>query len=305
MAFLNLHHLRYFRVAAQELNLTRAAAKLNLSVPALSVQLRQLEHNLGHPLFDRCRGGWTLTEAGRLALEYAETITRAGDELVDVLAHRPRADRQFLRAGVVATLSRNFLLEFIRPALHREGVGVVLRSGGLRDLLVLLHAHQVDLVLSNQPARRDAETPWHSHLLAELPVSLVGAPVWQRQRRRFPDDFGSVPLILPSQESNTRAGFDLLLAACDIRPRIIAEVDDMATLRLLAREGEGLALVPPVVVRDEIEAGTLIEMHRLTQVRETFYAITPSRRFPNPLVAELVGRMHPQPQRRRAIKRAP
>jgi LysR family transcriptional activator of nhaA len=305
MAFLNLHHLRYFRVAAQELNLTRAAAKLNLSVPALSVQLRQLEHNLGHPLFDRCRGGWTLTEAGRLALEYAETITRAGDELVDVLAHRPRADRQFLRAGVVATLSRNFLLEFIRPALHREGVGVVLRSGGLRDLLVLLHAHQVDLVLSNQPARRDAETPWHSHLLAELPVSLVGAPVWQRQRRRFPDDFGSVPLILPSQESNTRAGFDLLLAACGIRPRIIAEVDDMATLRLLAREGEGLALVPPVVVRDEIEAGTLIEMHRLTQVRETFYAITPSRRFPNPLVAELVGRMHPQPQRRRAIKRAP
>ena len=180
MAFLNLHHLRYFRVAAQELNLTRAAAKLNLSVPALSVQLRQLEHNLGHPLFDRSRGGWTLTEAGRLALEYAETITRAGDELVDVLAHRPRADRQFLRAGVVATLSRNFLIEFIRPALHREGVGVVLRSGGLRDLLVLLHAHQVDLVLSNQPARRDAETPWHSHLLAELPVSLVGAPVWQR-----------------------------------------------------------------------------------------------------------------------------
>jgi LysR family transcriptional activator of nhaA len=269
------------------------------------VQLRQLEHNLGHPLFDRCRGGWTLTEAGRLALEYAETITRAGDELVDVLAHRPRADRQFLRAGVVATLSRNFLLEFIRPALHREGVGVVLRSGGLRDLLVLLHAHQVDLVLSNQPARRDAETPWHSHLLAELPVSLVGAPVWQRQRRRFPDDFGSVPMILPSQESNTRAGFDLLLAASGIRPRIIAEVDDMATLRLLAREGEGLALVPPVVVRDEIEAGTLIEMHRLTQVRETFYAITPSRRFPNPLVAELVGRMHPQPQRRRAIKRAP
>jgi LysR family transcriptional regulator, transcriptional activator of nhaA len=305
MAFLNLHHLRYFRVAAQELNLTRAAAKLNLSVPALSVQLRQLEHNLGHPLFDRSRGSWTLTEAGRLALEYAETITRAGDELVDVLAHRPRADRQFLRAGVVATLSRNFLLEFIRPALHREGVGVVLRSGGLRDLLVLLHAHQVDLVLSNQPARRDAETPWHSHLLAELPVSLVGAPVWQRQRRRFPDDFGSVPLILPSQESNTRAGFDLLLAASGIRPRIIAEVDDMATLRLLAREGEGLALVPPVVVRDEIEAGTLIEMHRLTQVRETFYAITPSRRFPNPLVAELVGRMHPQPQRRRAIKRAP
>jgi len=221
-----------------------------------------------------------------------------------VLTHRPRADRQFLRAGAVATLSRNFLLEFIRPALHRAGVGVVLRSGGLRELLVLLHAHQVDLVLSNQPARRDAETPWHSHRLAELPVSLVGAPAWRRPRRRFPEDFASVPLILPSEESNTRGGFDLLLAAAGIRPRIIAEVDDMATLRLLAREGEGLALVPPVVVRDEIEAGTLVETHRLPQLRETFYAITPSRRFPNPLVAELVERMRPDSLPKPAVKPA-
>ena len=91
-------------------------------------------------------------------------------------------------------------------------------------------------------------------------------------------------------ESNVRAGFDRLLAAAGARPRIIAEVDDMATLRLMAREGEGLALVPPVVVRDEINAKTLVETHRIAQLRETFYAITPSRRFPNPLVAELVGR---------------
>ena len=61
--------------------------------------------------------------------------------------------------------------------------------------------------------------------------------------------------------------------------------------RMIAREGEGLALVPPVVVRDEIEEGVLVETHRIPQIRETFYAITPSRRFPNPLVGELVARM--------------
>ena len=71
----------------------------------------------------------------------------------------------------------------------------------------------------------------------------------------------------------------------------MAEVDDMAMLRLLAREGEGLALVPPVVVRDEIETGVLVETHRIPQIQETFFAITPSRRFPNPLVGELVSRM--------------
>lgn len=291
MPFLNYHHLRYFRVIARELSLTRAAEKLNLSTPALSIQLKQLESSLGHALFERERGGLRLTEAGRVALDYAETIGRAGEELMDVMQHRPHGGRQVLRVGAVATLSRNFLLEFLRPALHREAVEVVVRSGGLRELMLSLHAHQVDLVLSNQEARRDAETPWHSHLLAELPVSLVGTPAWKKKRLKFPEGFAEVPVILPSLESNTRAGFDRLLAAAGARPRIIAEVDDMATLRLLAREGEGLALVPPVVVRDEIERGELVETHRVPELRETFYAITPSRRFPNPLVAELVERM--------------
>lgn len=292
MAFLNYHHLRYFRVIARELSLTRAAEKLNLSAPALSIQLRQLEESLGHKLFDRERGGLVLTEAGRLALDYADTIGRAGEELMDVMQQRPRGGgRQVLRVGAMATLSRNFQLEFLRPVLHRPEVEVIIRSGPLRELRMALQAHEVDVVLSNQPVRRDAETPWHSHLLAEQPVSLVGVPAWRKKKLGFPQDFRDVPVILPSLESNTRAAFDRLVTAADVRPRVMAEVDDMAMLRLLAREGEGLALVPPVVVRDEIETGVLVVTHRIPQIRETFYAITPSRRFPNPLVGELVGAM--------------
>ncbi len=292
MAFLNYHHLRYFRVIARELSLSRAAERLNLSAPALSIQLKQLEESLGHALFERGRGGLKLTEAGRVALDYADTIGRAGEELMDVMGNRaPGAARQVLRVGAVATLSRNFQVEFLRPALHRAEVEVVVRSGALRDLLVALHAHEVDVVLSNSPARRDVETPWHSHLLAEQAVSLVGVAAWKKKRLKFPEGFGDVPVILPSMESNTRAAFDRITAAAGVRPRVLAEVDDMAMLRLLAREGEGLALVPPVVVRDEIEDGVLVETHRIPQIRETFYAITPSRRFPNPLTAELVGRM--------------
>jgi LysR family transcriptional activator of nhaA len=290
MPFLNYHHLRYFRLIARDLNLTRAAKRLHLSAPALSLQLRQLEESLGHRLFERRRTGLVLTEAGRIALDYAEAIGRAGDELLDVMQHRPRVGRQVLRIGAVATLSRNFQLEFLLPVLHRPDVEVVLRSGGFPELLMMLHSHQVDLVLSNQSARRDAETHWHSHRLEEQPVSLVGTPSWKRRRLRFPDGMKDIPVILPSQESNMRAGFDRLLASAGVRPRIVAEVDDMAMIRLLAREGEALALVPPVVVQSEIKEGVLVETHRIPQIRETFYAVTPSRRFPNPLVAELVQR---------------
>ncbi len=152
MAFLNYHHLRYFRAIASERSLRAAADKLKLSPPALSIQLKQLEDALGHKLLERGRGGVTLTEAGRLALDYAETIFRAGEELTDVMQHGLRAGRRVVRVGVVATLSRNFQLETFRPLLGRQDVELVVRSGALRDLLGLLHTHQVDLVLSNQAA---------------------------------------------------------------------------------------------------------------------------------------------------------
>jgi LysR family transcriptional activator of nhaA len=286
--FLNYHHLRYFRAIAREGNLTRAAAALNVSAPALSVQLRQLERSLGHPLFERSRSGLALTEAGHLALDYAETIFHAGEEMQDVLQQRPKEGRQVLRIGAVSTLSRNFQFGFLRPVLNRAKVELVLRSGPLRGLLPLVQTHQIDLVLSNQPVRRDADAPWHNHLLDEQPVSLIGGAHWRKRAFVFPDDCARVPLLLPSHESETRAEFDRIMEAASVRPLVAAEVDDMAMLRLLARQGEGLALVPRVVVQDEIESGRLVEKQRIGQMRERFYGITQSRRFPNPLVKELI-----------------
>lgn len=291
MAFLNYHHLRYFREIAAEASIAKAAQKLNISSPALSIQLRQLEESLGHKLFERERRGLRLTETGRVALEYAEIIYGAGEELLDALEHRPHAGLQILRVGAVSTLSRNFQLQFLQPALRSQGVEVVIRSGSLRELLSQLQSHQIDVLLSNQAARQDSGTPWHSHLLEEQPVVLVGTPEWKKKKLRFPKDFQDVPVILPTLESNTRAEFDRLVHAAKVRPRIMAEVDDMAMLRLLAREGGGLTLVPRVVVRDEVASGELEVTHRIPQLKETFFAITPTRRYPNQWVARLLGSM--------------
>jgi LysR family transcriptional activator of nhaA len=290
MASLNLHHLRLFRATAREGTLTAAARALNISQSAVSTQIKALEADLGHDLFERRGRNLVLTEAGRIALDYADQIFRASEQL-SATFRAVGGQRKVLRIGALATLSRNFQMQFLGPLIGRDDVEVVIRSGGFPELLLLLHSHQVDLVLSNQPARRDSETHWHSHLLAEQPVSLVGTPEWKKKRLRFPEGMRDVPVILPSQESNTRAGFDRLLASAGVRPRIVAEVDDMAMIRLLAREGEALALVPLVVVQSEIQEGILVETHRIPQVQETFYAVTPSRRFPNPLVGELVHRI--------------
>ncbi|MDO8983096.1 LysR family transcriptional regulator [Cypionkella sp.] len=287
MADLNYHHLHLFRAVAHDGNLTRTAQKLNLSQSAISVQIRKLEDRLGHPLFDRRGRQLHLTEAGRIALDHADAIFAVGDELLGILRDAGRG-LQVLRVGALATLSRNFQLGFLRPVLGQPGTEVILRSGSLSELLTLLETLNLDVVLTNQPPQRDATTPFVSHRLAEQPVSLVGTPARLKSTRNLAQRLATLPIILPSTNSSIRIGFDALTAQLGIRPGIVAEVDDMAMMRLLAREDVGLAVLPLIAIKDELQQGILIEADRLPGISETFYAVTLDRRFPNPMLQQLI-----------------
>ncbi|WP_282127588.1 LysR family transcriptional regulator [Roseobacter litoralis] len=287
MSEFNYHHLRYFWAVAHDGNLTRTAERLNLSQSAVSIQIKQLEAQLGHALFERRGRQLILTEAGRIALDHADAIFSAGRELVGTLEEQGR-ERQAIRIGSLATLSRNFQMEFLRPILDRSDVDIILRSGTSADLLRALEALNLDIVLINQPPARDAVTPFVSHRLSEQPVSLVGTPARLTGNRSLPELLNTEPVILPIADTGIRIGFDAWTERLGIRPQIAAEVDDMAMMRLLARESVGLAVLPPIVVQDELNSGRLIEVGQLPDIGETFYAVTITRRFPNPILSDLL-----------------
>jgi LysR family transcriptional activator of nhaA len=286
---LNYHHLLYFWAVAREGQLTRAAQHLRISQSALSTQIRQLEARLGQPLFTRQGRQLHLTEAGRIALEYAETIVGAGHELVATIKEGPQASRQVVRIGAVATLSRNFQHAFLTPLLEQTGVSLVLQSGSLGELLARVRAHTLDLVLANRRVHEDADHAWRCVRIARQQVSLIGHA--RRGRPfRFPDDLGRVPLLVPSRDSEVRSGFDVLCERYGIRPTILAEVDDMAMLRLLARDLKAVALVPAVVVRDELRTGRLHEYAAVPGLFEEFFAVSVRRQYQHPLVRALLHR---------------
>jgi LysR family transcriptional activator of nhaA len=287
---LNYHHLHYFWAIAKEGNLTRAASRLHVSQSALSVQIRRLEEQLGQALFERRGRTLQLTEAGRLAMSYAESIFAAGGELVALLREGRRENRQVLRIGAVSTLSRNFQENFVRPLLERDDVELVLQSGGLAELLGRLRVHTLDVVLSNRRVHGTSDEPWRCRRIARQPVSLVGRPRPKRRAFRFPEELAEVPLLLPGPDHDIRAGFDLMCEQRGLRYRLRAEVDDMAMLRLLARDSDSVALLPTVVVQDELRSGRLVEYAVVPELSETFYAITVRRHFEPPLLKALLKR---------------
>ena len=96
-------------------------------------------------------------------------------------------------------------------------------------------------------------------------------------------------MILPT-ESSIRTGFDSLVARLGVTPRIAATVDDMAMVRLLAREDVGLAITPAVVLADELAQGLLPARRFELDIVESFYAVTAPRTFPHPWLDRLIGR---------------
>ncbi len=290
MAQLNLHHLRLFRAVATDGTLTGAARGLNLSQSALSTQLRALEASLGQNLFERRGRGLVLTEAGRISLDHADAIFRTADDLSATLRDAGRV-RRALRVGALATLSRNFQMQFLAPLIGQPDVEVILRSGSQDELLRGLGGLALDVVLTNLAPARDAASPWLVDRIDDQPVGLIGTPARLGPAPRpLRDLLATEPLIAPTRETALRAGFDALAARLEVTPTFAAEVDDMAMIRLLARADAGLAIIPPIVVRDELSSGALVEAAKLDGITETFFAVTQTRRFPNPLLSEVLHR---------------
>lgn len=286
--WLNYHHLRHFWMIAKHRSMTQAAGKLKVSQSTLSEQLAELEDWLGQPLFERRGKRLHLTDAGRMAMEYAETIFTTGHELITRFQHSGESRQRVLRIGAVGPLSKNLQYDFVQPILADTLTKVVVVAGPLNELARQLREHKLDLVLSNIRLRSDQDQDVFNHLLGEVPVFLVGGKKAMLPAGRFPHSLKHVPLFLPSYQSDVRSEFEQMLSTAGVEPFVHAEVDDMALLRLLALSGQGLALVSKIVVEGELDSSKIKIMRRVPGLSERFYALSGRKKFENAWLTKIV-----------------
>lgn len=289
MNSLNYNHLRYFWAVARRGNLRQASEDLHLAPQTLSTQIQALEENCGEQLFERIGRRLVLTEAGRVALKYADEIFSIGQEFMDTFAGRSGKRPRKLLIGITDVLPKMVAERLIAPALILEQpVRIVCKETNTAALLAELAIHQLDVVLSDAPIPQNIKIRAFNHKLGECGVTfMVEEKSADKYCREFPRSLSMAPFLLPTEDTALRRSLDQWFDEHAIRPRIVGEFQDSALMKAFGQAGAGIFVTPRIIEKEVCRQYRTEIIGRTDDIVERFYAITVERRIHHPAVAAI------------------
>lgn len=285
--WINYHHLLYFKTIAEEGSVSRAAEKLRLGQPTLSAQLKQFEEALGVQLFQRNHKKLVLNEHGRVALDYAQSIFQLGSEMYEALHDRIRPQKPTLHLGALDSIPKQITLQLVKQALRISPCQITLLEGNVEFLLRELMAHRIDLVVSNfLPTGGDSKNLF-PRSVAKKNVAFFGAPKFKPLRKNFPQSVGTVPVILPTNDSQLRRDLEHWARLHEITLDVVIESQDIGVKKLMAINEMGLIPTASHTVTGQVLRGELVEIGQLKGVYEELFLITTPRKIENHIARKL------------------
>ena len=249
---MELRHLKYFVAVAEEQNVTRAAARLHVSQPPLSRQIRDLEDELGVALFEHGPRAVRLTAAGRVFLNEAQAVLRRADEAIQAVQAAARGQQAELNVAYAPSLT----VEILPATLRRfqsdsPGVRVNLHDLSTEEMLEKLRADKLDLALMIHPGRKKL-AGLEFERLHDYPLRMAAHPAHPlaTKRRVKLADLASERLIGYSKMDYPEYYERLVALFAPLRRApVLAEEHDSSTSLIAAVEaGRGVSLVPASLV---------------------------------------------------------
>ncbi len=286
--WLNYHHLYYFKTIAEENSVSKAAAKLRLGQPTLSAQLKQFEDQLGIELFERHHKKLVLTEHGKKALQYAQSIFKMGQEMIEVLNDEIQPHRTHLQIGALDSVPKQVILQMVTQAYKQEDCTVSLTEGKYEELIREIAAYRLDLCIMNfVPNIRDVKGLQYRQI-ARRKISVYGAVKFKNLKKNFPHCLNGQKFILSTYDSKSRSDMEHWFSTHRIAVDTIAETQDISLKKMMAVEGLGLTATPNYAVEKQVKAGLLHHIGDLPGVFEELYLISAERKLAHPLAKMLM-----------------
>ena len=286
MSNLNYKHLYYFWAVAKAGSIARASEQLHLTPQTISGQLSLFEQTQGETLFRKSGRNLALTEAGRLVLSYAEDIFALGQELEEVLHHRPTERTLQLRVGVSDAVPKIVAYKLLEPALQlSQTLRINCREGKFDILLADLAAHKLDVVISDSPMPATTKVRAYNHLLGESSVSFFATSALRQQYPAdFPTCLDAAPFLFPGEDAAMRSVLQQWMDQQGLRPRIAGEFDDSALMSAFGQAGAGMFAAPSVIADMVMRQYDVNLIGSTDEIRERFFAISVQRKLTHPAV---------------------
>lgn len=281
MAQLENFRLKVFRAVAEQLNFRKAAEQLFLTQPAITLQIKALENDLGMRLFDRTGGKITLTRQGSVLLGYANQLATLASEAERQLGFSEGSVSGELALGASTTIAQYVLPKLI-GAFQNEypKIQFSLRSGNTSGIVRFLLEGKVALGLIEGPAR---ERGVRTEPFMEDELVLITAPSFD-SNRVAPGQFVGMSLLMREQGSGSRHVVELALEKAGLKLKAfnkVMELDSTEAIKSAVEAGLGVGFVSRWAIAKELELGTL-KVAEVSGVRAARHFTLISRTGPEP-----------------------
>ncbi|MDP2828057.1 MAG: transcriptional activator NhaR [Sulfuricellaceae bacterium] len=288
---MNLKHLRYFWTVARMGSVARASERLHLTPQTVSAQVKMLEEALGVALFRPAGRGLELTEAGQVALSYADEILDLGDEMKAALTARREQPRPIFHVGITDVVPKSLAYRLLAPVYTLpEPVRLICREGPMDLLLAELALHRLDMIIADRPMPEGLAVRGHGHKLCESAIAFFAAP--ELACTAFPACLDAAPLLLPGATTAVRGQIEHWLGESRLNPNVAGEFDDGALMKAFGQAGVGFFPAPAILAEEIAARYGVREVGRVENVREAFWLITGERHISHPAVRAVVEAAH-------------
>ena len=263
---MELRQMQYFLCLADEKNVTRAARRLNIVQPALSMQIAKLEAELGQKLFDRSVQGMTLTSAGEALLRLTAPIVRDAEYARQEIAQLGGRISGRVSVGLITSVAQSTMASSSATVASRYPEITLSACEGYTETLVdWVNTGQLDFALINVPRRK---TPLNAHHIMDEEMVFACRkenPTKPQAKLRF-DHIANFDLVLPSKRHGLRLILDEHAASVgiDLRPRL--ELDTLPALCEVIATTDFATVLPTIALRQSLANGT-IRAHRFDEQR--------------------------------------
>jgi DNA-binding transcriptional LysR family regulator len=285
-----LRHLKYFVTVAEERNFSRASARLRVSQPAVSRQIKDLEDEVGAELFVRASTGLKMTPAGETFLAHARDILRRSSDSLKAMQAFRTPGPQSITVGYIPTALPSFLTDALREFSHRyPKVAVHLRELSPQHQVDALRAEKIDLAFIGNPCpelKRDFDLT----IVKRIPLS-VALPDNHRLAKRKTMELNELcdEDFVGLAENHFPGRNNFICKTCQqagFTPRIKSQADSLSSMLALVAAGKGVALLPSEVENLPHAKAVFVELKRCPATIE--WAVASPKRQDNAWVGALL-----------------